>query len=176
MIDLTGLFLIEHLYGGRMLHSCHIHNNITDEGKNRFLNIGFHRTPQITNWWLGLIAYSGFSSLSDTDTYPGINESNAWDEFTDYTDTNNGGSSITRPLWITNAASGQSITNTTKAIFHATVDNTIKGLFVVGGSSNAQNKGDNLPSNSILWATALFDTDYPVFNGSVLRISYAINT
>ncbi|MFA5766633.1 MAG: hypothetical protein WC919_01760 [Candidatus Paceibacterota bacterium] len=174
-LHLRGLFTFEHWYHGRNIDLCQCHNDVTNEGKSRFLNVGFHGDPNVTSWWLGIINDSGYSAIAVTDTYRSIGHSNGWSEFIDYTDTNNGDSATTRPLWVTNAASGQSITNTTQAIFTTTSISTIRGLFVVGGSANAQIKGDNFASNSVLWSTALFDAAYIVYPGSVLRIIYTIN-
>jgi hypothetical protein len=174
---LGGRFSVEHWYNGELLgvHLCH--NDTTNEGKNRFIDIGWNGVPKITTWYLSIIDNTGYSALAATDIYRNINlAATAWKEYTTYTDTNNGDSATTRPVWVTNAASNKITTNTTKAVFTCTAVGIIKGLFVVGGSPNAQIKGDHTGDNSILWATALFSAgNIPVFIGSVLRVVYAVN-
>ncbi len=60
------------------------------------------------------------------------------------------------------AATGQAITNASPVVFDITGSGTVKGLFLVGGIANAQNKG-NHEAGGNLWATALFGTgDVPV--------------
>ena len=175
-LHLRGKFAAEHWYRGKLIGLYPCNNDTTNEGKNRFLSVGFHGYPPITTWWLGLIDYVGYTALAATDIYRNINLTNGWSEYTTYTDTNNGNDATTRPLWTPDAAVGQSIANTTQSLFTITTLNTVKGLFVVGGDTNAQTKGDNASnSNSILWATALFGSDCPVFVGSVLRIIYTVN-
>jgi hypothetical protein len=177
MGDLKLNVKLEHWYRGELIDIQLFHNDTTNEGKNRYLNVGFHGYAPITNWYSGIISGSGYTSVAATDTYIGINKSaNAWVELTSYTDTNNGDSSTTRPTWITNPASGLSISNATKMIFLSTTAASIRGIFIVGGSPESQIKGDNTPGNSILWATALLDSAYPIILDSNIRITYTVNS
>jgi len=151
-------------------------NGITNEGKNKLLDVMFHGVSAITTWWLGLIDNSGYSALAAGDTYANINQAgNGWDEFTDYTDAANGGSASTRPEWTEGTASGQAITNGSPVVFDITSSGTVKGLFLVGGAANAQNKGDHT-SGGTLWATALFGTgDVPVNAEDQLKVTYTVS-
>jgi hypothetical protein len=175
-MNIYGKFLVENWYRDQLIGLYRFPNDATGQGKDRFLDVSFNHVPQITNWWMGIIDYTGYTALAATDLYRNINlAANGWKEFTDYTDENNGDSAITRPLWNNNTASGQSISNTTYSIFNVTTAGTIKGMFIVGGSASAQIKGDNTAGNSVLWATGLFDTgDCNVVIGSRLRIIYTI--
>ena len=156
---LKGRFVVEHWRDGKRINEYHFPNGITNEGKNKLLDVMFHGTTAITSWWLGLIDNANYSALAASDTYDDINQAgNGWDEFTSYTDAGNGDSSTTRPAWPEDAASGQSITNSTTAIFDITASGTVKGLFLVGGIANAQNKS-NHESGGTLWATALFGSE-----------------
>jgi hypothetical protein len=175
-LHLRGRFSVEHWYNGELIGIYPCKNDTTNEGKNRFLDIGWNDTPKITAWYLSLIDNVGYSALAATDVYRNINLTNGWDEFDSYTDTNNADDATTRPIWVTDAASGQATTNTTKALFTCTAVGIVKGLFVVGGSPNAQFKNDHTGDNSILWATALFTAgNIPVFIGSLLRVVYTVN-
>jgi hypothetical protein len=175
---LGGEFNIEHWRGDSLLRQCQFHNDITDEGLTGLLNIQFHASTQITTWYIGLISDTGYTALADDDAYVDINGAgNGWDEFTDYTDANNGDSTTTRPVWPEDAASGNSITNaTTKAIYDiVTTSEKVKGIFVCGGGTQPEDK-DDATTGSTLWSTALFSGgDVTVTNGDQLKITYTVN-
>jgi hypothetical protein len=171
-----GAFVVEHWRNGKRINEYRFPNGITNEGKNKLLDVMFHGTTAITTWWLGMIGNSGYTALVATDTYENINQvGNGWDEFTDYTDAANGNSASTRPEWTEGAAATQAITNASPVIFDITASGTVKGLFLVGGIANAHNKGDHT-AGGILWATALFTVgDVPVNNGDQLKVTYSVS-
>jgi hypothetical protein len=171
-----GRFVVEHFRKGEKIGHYEFPNGITNEGKNKLLDVMFHGVSAITTWWLGMIDNSGYSALAATDTYENIDQAgNGWDEFTDYTDAGNGGSASTRPEWTEGAASGQAITNGSPVVFDITASGTVKGLFLVGGIANAQNKG-NHEAGGTLWATALFGTgDVPVNAEDQLKVTYTVS-
>jgi hypothetical protein len=173
--DPKGTFTIEHWRDGTLCDIYRINNGVVNEGKNKILDVMFHGTSAITAWYIGLIDLTGYTALASDDTYDDIDQAgNGWDEFTDYTDANNGDSATTRPAWPEGAASGQSITNSTPAIYDITSSGTVKGVFVVGGGSTPENKGDHAPG-STLWATALFTSgDVTVANGDQLKVTYTV--
>jgi hypothetical protein len=168
--------VVEHFRKGVKIGQYEFPNGIANEGKNKLLDVMFHGVSAITTWWLGLIDNSGYSALAAGDTYVNINQTgNGWDEFTDYTDAGNGGSASTRPEWTEGAATGQAITNGSPVVFDITGSGTVKGLFLVGGIANAQNKGDHT-SGGTLWATALFGTgDVPVNAEDQLKVTYTVS-
>jgi hypothetical protein len=171
-----GHFVVEHWRKGKRINEYHFPNGITNEGKNKLLNVMFHGATAIGTWWIGLIDNSGYTALAATDTYDDINQvANGWDEFTTYTDAGNGGSASTRPQWSEGAASGQSITNASPAVFDLTGAGTVKGVFVVGGDAGSQNKSDHT-AGSTLWSTALFTSgDVVVANGDQLKVTYTVS-
>ena len=171
-----GRFVVEHFRKGVKIGHYEFPNGITNEGKNKLLDVMFHGVSAITTWWLGLIDNAGYSALAATDNYDNINQTgNGWDEFTSYTDAANGGSASTRPEWTEGAASGQAITNGTPVVFDITGSGTVKGLFLVGGIANAQNKG-NHEAGGTLWATALFGTgDVAVNDQDQLKVTYTVS-
>lgn len=172
-LDVKGRFKVEHWRNGKRINEMNFDNGITNEGKNALLNIMFHASTQITAWFIGLIDLTGYTALAATDTYDDINQAaNGWDEFTNYTDANNGDNATTRPAWPEDAASGQSITNSTVAIFDVTGSGTVKGLFLCGGTAGSQTKGDHAPG-ATLWSTALFGSgDVAVQSGDQLKVTY----
>jgi len=170
-----GRFKVEHWRDGRLIGEYEFPNGITNEGKDQLLNTQFDAATQITTWYLGLIDNANFTALAAADTYDEINQAgNGWDEFSDYTDPGNGDSATTRPVWNPDAAASQTITNGTVVVFDITATGTIKGLFLVGGGTAPENKGDHAAS-STLWATALFDSgDVAVQNGDQLKATYTV--
>lgn len=174
-----GTFHVEHWHDGQLYQKKEMPNGITNQGLNDVLGVQFDAVTQKTSWYIGLINLSGFSALDATDVYDDIDQAgNGWDTFQSYTDANNGDSTTTRPAWPTDAPSGQSITNSTQAIFDITASGTVKGIFVVAGQ-NAQTKGDHAPGSTppnILWSTALFSGgDVAVTNGDQLKVTYTVN-
>jgi len=175
-VGLRGRFVVEHYRKGVKIAEYEFPNGITNQGKNKLLDVMFHGVSAITTWWLGLISNSGYSALAAGDVYAQIGGTNGWTEFTDYTDAGNSGSSSTRPEWTEGAASSQSITNSSPVVFDITGSGTVKGLFLVGGAAGAQTKGDNAASGAILWATALFGSgDVAVNADDQLKVTYTVS-
>jgi len=170
-----GRFQVEHWRDGRLIGVYEFPNGITNEGKDQILNTQFDAATQITTWYLGLIDNANFTALAAADTYDEIDQAgNGWDEFSDYTDPGNGDSATTRPVWNPGAAASQTITNGTVVVFDITATGTIKGLFLAGGGTAPENKGDHA-AGSTLWATALFDSgDVDVQNGDQLKATYTV--
>ncbi len=176
-IGLKGRFAVEHWRDGKRIAECRFDNGITNEGKNFLLDVMFHGVSANGTWYLGLIDDSGYTALAATDTYANINQAgNGWDEFADYTDTANAGSSSTRPTWTEGASSSQTITNSSVVVFDITGGGTVKGIFVAGGA-NGQTKSDHTTAASNkLWSTALFSGgDSIVLNGDQLKVTYSVS-
>jgi hypothetical protein len=171
-MGLRGQFKVEHIRGGQVITSYQFPNGIVNEGKNRLFDVMFEGSTQITSWYMGLIDNANYSAIADDDTYDDIDQAgNGWDEFQSYTDPGNGDSTTTRPLWPSDAASGQSISNTTQVVYDITATGTVKGLFLAGGTGS-QTKGDHA-ATGVLWCTALFDQgDTSVVNGDQLKVTY----
>ena len=171
-----GRFVVEHFRNGVKIGQYEFPNGITNQGKNKLLDVMFHGGSAATTWWLGMIDNAGYTALAATDTYQNITQAgNQWAEFTGYTDAANGESASTRPAWTVGAASNQASTNASPVVFDITGSGTVKGLFLVGGIANAQNKS-NHDASGILWATALFGTgDVPVNASDQLKVTYTVS-
>ncbi len=171
-----GHFKVEHWRAGKLIGEYDFLNGITNEGKNKLLDVMFHGTTAIATWYLGMISLTSYTALAAADTYANIGQSgNGWAEFTDYTDAANSSSSTTRPTWTEGAASSQAITNASPVVFDITASGTVKGLFLVGGDATAQTKADHT-SGSVLWATALFTSgDVAVNDEDQLKVTYSVS-
>lgn len=173
LVDFRGRFQVEHYRNGLLLARHDFPNGIVNEGKDSIFDVYFDAATQITTWYMLLIDNANFSALAAGDTYDNIDQAgNGWDEFKDYTDPGNGDSTVTRPVWSPDPASGQSISNGTQTNFDITGSGTVKGLGIVGGGAASNTKGDHA-SDGTLWATALFDQgDTAVVNGDQLKVTY----
>lgn len=177
LTTLRGKFVVEHWRDGKRINEYHFPNGITNEGKNKLLDVMFDGSTQLTTWYLGCIDNSGYTALAAGDTYDNIDQAgNGWDEFKSYTDGNNGDNTTTRPAWGPDPASAQSITNSTVAVYNITGSGTIKGIFACAGT-NAQTKGDHTAGTAhTLWATALFTSgDVAVQNSDQLKVTYTVS-
>jgi hypothetical protein len=175
-LGLRGRFVVEHFRRGVKIGQYEFPNGITNQGKNKLLDVMFHGVSAITTWWLGLVDNASYTALAAGDTYQNITQAgNQWGEFADYTDPANADSATTRPEWTEGAASNQAITNASPVVFDITGSGTVKGLFLVGGIANAQNKS-NHEASGILWATALFNSgDVPVSADDQLKVTYTVS-
>lgn len=176
VLEPKGIFTIKHYRDGKLLEEFESPNTITNEGKNKLLNVMFNGQTQLTTWYLGLVDNASFTAIAATDTYDGIDAANGWGEFASYTDPGNSDSAVTRPQWTEGAASSQSITNGTVVSFDITGSGTVKGLFLVGGT-NSQTKSDSTASGNFLWcATTFTGGDRTVASSDVLSVTYTVNT
>ena len=180
-LSLKGLFRVQHYRGDELLAELFAHNNVNTEGVNYMFNVAFYGQTQIaaTNWYLGLVNnVSPTPSPANTDTYAGIAESsptNGWAELASYTDTNNGASAATRPVWPMGSASNRTITNSSStAIYAMTAACTVWGLFACGGTGNTNQKGNN-NSGGVCYATAAFSSPVSCQSGDTLKVTYSIS-
>ena len=170
-----GRFVVEHFRNGVKIGQYEFPNGITNEGKNKLLDVMFHGATAITTWWLGLIDNADYSALAAADVYAQTAGTNGWREFSDYTDPANSDSASTRPEWTEGAAASQAITNASPVVFDITDTGTVKGLFLVGGIANAHNKSDHA-AGGVLWATASFSTgNVPVNPSDQLKVTYTVS-
>lgn len=174
-LNLRGEWAVDHYdKDGNLIGRYHFPNLITNEGKDKLLDVMFHADTQVTTWYFGLIDNAGFSAVAATDVYDQIGGTNGWAEFTTYTDPANGDSALTRPEWPEDAAASQQITNSTVVSFDITGAGTVKGIFVVGGAT-AQTKSD-ATAGSYLWSGALFTGgDRTVAPSDTLKVTYTVS-
>lgn len=179
LLNLKGFFRVEHWRDGKCIGVHEMPNGITIEGKNHVLDVAFHAQTAAATWYLGAIDLTGYTSLTENDTYDDINQAgNGWDEFEDYDFAAVG---TDRVIWVEASASGKSITNSaTPGVFDITGAGTVKGVFLVaepvGAAADPDLQGDHA-AGGILWSTALFSTgDVAVINGDQLKVTYTISS
>jgi hypothetical protein len=163
-----GRYVVEHWRGGRKIGQYEIANLITNEGKNKLLDVQFHAVTQITAWYLGLINASPAPSLAAGDTYAQIGGTNDWTEWDDYDE-------ATRGEWTEGAASSQTITNASPVVFTISAGGDVYGLFLVGGGTAPQTKNDSAGGGT-LWGEAAFASGtVSVLDNDQLKVTYTVS-
>lgn len=167
-LQCRGRFQVEHWRDGKLIGTHSIRNAVTNEGKNKLLDVMFHGVTAIGTWYVLLVDGAGTPTLAAGDTYAQINGTNGWDEFTTYTES-------TRQEWTEGAAASQSITNASPLVFNISGSGSVYGLGVVGGGSTPSTKNDAAGGGS-LWAAAQFSSGtVSVLNGDQLKVTYTVN-
>ena len=132
-------------------------NLVTNVGLDHMLDVVFHNQAQSNPWYIGLVKDTPTPSFAAGDT---LASHAGWTESEEYSSWPN------RIEWPEDAASGQSITNTTTADFAIDASDTIAGAFLC----------DALTLNSgVLFAEVAFtEGDRPVGNGDTLEVKYTL--
>ena len=167
-LHLRGRFQVEHWRDGKLIGTYNIRNAITNEGKNKLLDVMFHGVTAVGTWYIGLVDGADSPSLAVGDVYAQINGTNGWSEFTSYSET-------ARQEWTEGAAASQSITNASPLVFNISGSGSVYGLFVVGGGSTPSTKND-AAGGGTLWSAAQFASGtQTVLNGDQLKVTYTVN-
>jgi hypothetical protein len=163
-----GRFVVEHIRNGAVIGKYDFPNAITNEGKNKLLDVMFHNVAAIATWYIALVDGAGSPTLAAGDTYAQINGTNGWDEFVNYDE-------ATRPEWTEGAAAAQSITNASPVVFNISATGSVYGLAIVGGGSAAPTKSD-VAGGGTLWAAAAFASGtVAVLDNDQLKVTYTVN-
>ena len=132
-------------------------NGAKTVGLNKLLDVAFRNQTQITQWYCGLIAESGYSSESAADT----SASHAgWSELTTYT-------SSTRLAWSPGAASSGTITISSAMSFTTNADSQIRGILIASSSTKSS-------IVDVLWATATEASARTILSGQTYEVYYTI--
>jgi len=135
-----------------------VHNLVTNEGLDHFLDVVLSGATQITAWYVVLFEDDHTPAAGNTYATPGYTESEAYD-------------GATRPAWTEAGVSSQSITNSaSKASFTIDASKTIYGGALVGGGSDANTKGDAAGGGTLLCLSA-FSSGKPVEDDDVVKIT-----
>ena len=141
-----------------------VHNLVTNEGLDDWLDKYLKGSSYTAGWFVGLIDTTGFSALAATDVASNIDGSNGWDELTDYDET------ARQPLQLA-AVSGQSVTTDTssKAVFSMNAAKGVKGGFLTSVSTQGPN------ASTILLGAAAFTSVRSVESGDTLNVSATLS-
>lgn len=167
-IGLRGVFHVEHWRKGQLIGMYEVPNLITNEGKNKLLDVMFHNVTQITTWYILLIDGAGSPTVAAGDTYAQINGTNGWDEFDEYDE-------ATRQEWTEGAASSQSITNASPVVFTINASGSVFGLALVGGGTAPSTKNDSAGGGTLWNAVAFTGGTVSVADDDQLKVTYTVN-
>lgn len=156
-IQPAGYYKAELIRDGKVIETIEFPNIVTNEGKNKLLDVMFNGVTPITTWYIGLMDNSGYSSNPATDT---MSSHAGWTEFTAYTEAN-------RQSWGVGSASSQQITNASPATFTVNATGAVRGIFVTSSNTKTGTTGT-------LWSTALFSASLAVANTDVIKITYTV--
>jgi len=135
-----------------------IHNLVTEEGRDYYLDVALSSATQITAWYVAIFESDHTPAAGNTYAVPGYTESEAYDE-------------ATRPAWTEAGVSSQSITNSaSKASFTMNATKTIYGGALVGGGTDANTKGDAAGGGTLLCLSA-FSSGKPVEDDDVIKLT-----
>jgi hypothetical protein len=166
-LALKGKLGFEHWRDGEIIEQFDFSNGITNEGKNKLLDVMFHNVNAIDTWYIGLIDGNVAATLAAADTYARINTANnGWVEFEDY-------DVAARQAWVEAAASSQSITSSAAATFTITAGGIVYDAFVVGGGTTPAVLGD-AAGGGTLWATGQLTSPRTVSVNDQLKFTYTV--
>jgi len=159
-LKLKGTFKIELIRDGKIIHESKGHNGVTEGGLDAILDIMFHNDTQLASWYCGLVDNAGTPALAAGDT---MASHAGWTEVP--------GASVdeaVRETWTEDAASGQSISNTTVIEYNFAGTQAVYGIFITSGSAFAGVAGT-------LWATGAFAAVVNAVLGDILRVTYTVS-
>lgn len=160
---ITSVWDVDHYRRGRLIDHERVHNLITNEGLDAWLDIMFHGDTQITTWYV--VLFSTDTTILATHTYavPG------------YTEVTTEVDEATRQAYTAAASSSQSITNSAnKALYTFNTGATIYGAALVGGGASATTKGD-AAGGGTEFAAAKFGAAKAVTDDDVLAVTVTIS-
>ena len=143
---------------GRLINEWSYFNVTTNEGYNSLLNVYFHAATQITVWYILIFEDDVTPQATDTYAVPVFTESTAYTE-------------ATRPTWVEDAASGQSIANSTKASFSINATKDMYGAALVSDST----KDDQVAAGAVMYGASKFDSVKPVESGDTLKVGITVS-
>ena len=158
MLGLSGKFGWEISDGDVLLARQYFHNGITEGGVHDLLDLYFRNGSTAAAWYFGVIDSDSFSALADaTDT---MASHAGWVEFTGYDE-------ATRQAWSPDAASSQTITNSTLPSITINTAGTLKGLFMTTDSTKSGTSG-------ILWNSGIPSVTQSVQPGNSIKLFYEL--
>jgi hypothetical protein len=153
-----GVFGVDHMRNGKLIHRQQAKNIIVNQGLNHTLNAVLNAATQITQWYVAI--FEGNYAPVAADTAAGIVANST--ESTAYTES-------TRPTYDEAASTAQSATNSaSRATFSINAAKTIYGAFIISTSGKASATGT-------LFAAAKFGTSRAVQNLDQLLVTYTVN-
>jgi hypothetical protein len=152
---MKGVFKFELIRDGKVIAEETIENTVTNEGRNKLLDVCFHNVTQINPWYIGLINGTSASN-SNTDT---MVSHSGWTEFVGYSES-------TRQAWVNGSAASQQIASSAAAVFTVNTTGDVQGFFIGSISTKSTTTGT-------LWSSSLFSST-PVTSGDQVKVTYTL--
>ncbi len=155
-----GIFTVEHIRDGEVIHTEQYKNVVTTEGKNaildKFLGLGAAYATIV----LGLHTTVGSSTSTYATPSPQV-ETSAY-------------SNGTRPVPSFSAASAGSKATSSAVTFNINGTVTVTGSFCAVGASGITTKGDTATGSAVLLSTGAFGASRACLSGDTLNVSYSL--
>jgi hypothetical protein len=153
--SLKGVFKFELIRDGEVIATETVENTVTNEGRNKLLDVGFHGVTPVNPWYIGLINGTSASNLN-TDT---MVSHSGWTEFVGYSES-------TRQSWATAPAASQQVASSAAAVFSVNASGDVQGFFISSVSTKSSTTGT-------LWSSSLFSST-PVTSGDQVKVTYTL--
>lgn len=156
-LNLRGNYCLQIIRDGKVIAELEGHNDITNAGLGKILDVMFNGATQITAWYMGLVDNAGWTAFANTDTAAAHA---GWTEFQTYDETD-------RPEWTAGNSSSQVTTNSAAVVFTIGGSGALKGIFIGSLSTKGGTTGT-------LWSTAAFALPVAVQDNDVLNLTYTV--
>jgi len=163
-----GVFGMEHIREGKVIHEESFHNVFTDEGLNHMLNVLFANASQEDSWYICTFQDNVTPVGGDTYVSKG------------FTETNTGIDETYRPTY-TDVVSSKTVTNSaSKATFTYNTTLTIYGAAILGypgtdSSNYGRTKGNN-NAGGVYLCGGKFAASRAVVDDDVINVTYAMTS
>lgn len=141
---------------GRHRWTLDLPNGVTTEGVNTILGVGFGAVAAITPY-VGLIAESGYTGVSASDTHA---THSGWNEWTLY--------SGNRPAWVPQASAGGGMGTLVPITWTMTAGGQLRGAFIASQAAKTTGPG------AIIYCTAVAAAALTVALADVITCTYTL--
>lgn len=160
-LRIGGVFRVDHIRGGEVIHSMVSPNIVVNEGLNYILDVALSAAAQNSTFYVGIFSNNYAPQATDTmSTFAGVGVAN--EITTEVTET-------VRPTWTDAGAASQVVSNTASpAVFTANTTVSAYGAFL---------SSDNVMDGTvgILVAASKFPAVRDLINTDTLNVTYTLN-
>ena len=159
-VKARGVYHVEHIRNGEVIHTQEVDNIVVDEGLNHMLDVALSNGSQNSTWYLGIYKNNYTPVAGNTaSTFAGAGVANEISSEVDET---------TRPIWTEAGASAKSITNSASpAVFTANTTVAAYGAFLISNATMGGTTGVLMSAAKFAAVRNLVDTD-------VLNVTYTL--
>lgn len=160
-----GIWRIEHWRDGRCIQKQQMHNIVTNEGLDHYLDSTLSAATQITAWYA--VAYTDATTFAPVAGSTYANQGSGTELTTQVAEAN-------RQQWSDGGVSGQSVDNSASpAAYTANTSVTVTGGALVGGGTAATTKNDSAGGGTMMCG-GTFGSSIALVNNDVLKLTITL--